>query len=134
MLSLQEIFDKGLAHIRQQGAPSMEGSSCKYLCENGNSCVVGGLMLPELRSSNFDAADCTTVRTMASGGQAERGFVYALAKSGVNTRGGGVLDLLAEMQMCHDSASSHGGAFIEHFEATMSQTAKRLGLVYKAAL
>ena len=129
MLSQQEIFDKGLAHIRQQGEPSLEGQSCRYLAVSGNSCVVGGLILPELRSAEFDDSSNTSVRSLIR----DLKFNEALRQSGIDTGRPGVIDLLDAMQLCHDGASDRLD-FISTFERYMKQNAGMVGLTYTPAV
>lgn len=133
MLSLQEIFDRGLAHIRQQGEPSLRGASleCMYLNPQGLSCAVGCLIKPELLAKlNFDQPDngSTSISRLLS--QEDSGMENALLESGISVDED-VVRLLAGMQQCHDSASSDCD-FMPSFESNMENLADHVALTYKA--
>lgn len=128
MLSLQEIFDKGLAHIRKQGVPSKRGFGCLYNGPNGTSCIVGGLMEPEHRRREFDVATSSSVRAMI---RSDEAFVNALSMVGLDVEDPRVIDLLEELQWCHDKASEgEEDDFMGEFETHMADLAAARGLDY----
>lgn len=55
----QEIFDKVLAHLRQQGEAAKSGGNCAYRSSNGNMCAIGCLMPDEVYRPEYEGAEVT---------------------------------------------------------------------------
>jgi len=43
-MTLQEMFDKAIAHFARMGKPSMYGGDCAYRDYGGNKCIVGAFI------------------------------------------------------------------------------------------
>lgn len=43
-MDLQEVFTKGLEHLRKQRSPAYERGECRYRARNGNRCFIGGVI------------------------------------------------------------------------------------------
>jgi len=127
MLTAQQIFDKGLAHIRSQGKASVVLSTfssrwaCRYLGPDGAKCIVGALIDDAYYDPDMEGR---SVGDLNFPGQ------LALHRSGVNWEAG--LGLLTDMQRAHDNAANPRGAlpFMEEFEQRMQKAARRHGLTY----
>ena len=133
MKTLQEIFDYGLNHIRQQGAQCIKdgGTDCAYRNAAGHSCIVGGFFTAENYDPEFDSGKCggPAVTLMVKRSSA---FNDELDQAGVDTEDWQVVSLLSEMQGCHDKVVFGGGdgEFIRDFNRRMQDLANRLGLNY----
>jgi len=142
MLTLQEIFDKGLSHIRMQGCASIKNQACVYRNPQGHACVVGGLIKDEHYNPIFDMNGGIAAWKLKSSwtstphaGQDIQELGAALMKSGVNAKDDGVVDLLTHMQRAHDNASTFSGPFsqknfMQEFEQRMKQVALLHNLQY----
>lgn len=137
MLTLQQIFDKGLAHIRKQGGPARdeESDKCVYRSSNGRACIVGCLIADEDYQKAFDPAAGSGVDTMIRDNPE---FRQALLNSGVDvhreefgyTRGP-VRALLSSMQGVHDSGEDvSDGKWLPTFESKMADVATVHALTY----
>lgn len=134
MKTLQEIFDFGLAHIRQQGMACVDadkGGACAYRNAAGQSCIVGGFFTAETYDPEFDQNDLggTTADVLVERCDA---FNRALGQVGVDTEDSKVVNLLRRMQECHDRCTRlFGDEFQQQFAVEMQQLADNLGLEYK---
>lgn len=101
----QEIFDKIVAHLRQQGKKSMmfitngmtrPEMSCAYRGENGTSCAIGCLIPDNEYSSVFEGGRFSGVMRYAvhNGGEDKFPTIYALSDHS---------NFLLSMQDVHDS-------------------------------
>lgn len=126
--TLQEIFDFGLAHIRQQGEPCRgSDGTCKYRNDEGQSCIVGGFLTPETYLPEFDSVECggTSVYNLMD---RLPSFRAAMLAAGVDVADTKVRNLLSWMQHCHDSAPL--SVFIPSFNGLMRKVANDFGLAY----
>lgn len=132
--TLQEIFDFGLNHIRQQGMACVDadkGGTCAYRNAAGQSCIVGGFFTAETYDPEFDQSD-SGVTSVAQLVERCDAFNLALDEVGVDTEDSKVVNLLRGMQECHDGcASTFGDEFRQAFAVGMQRLADKLGLKYK---
>lgn len=131
MLSKQEIFDRGLAHIRQQGKKCSNDTTCLYSDGQGNKCIVGGFIPDNDYEESFDSEGNSGVFSMV---QNNPKFAQALAKQGIDVKDVEVVDLLRRMQRAHDFMAEYtgGGAAksMASFEVNMARVAQNLELHY----
>lgn len=120
---LQSLFDRSLAHIRQQGKPSVnaDGSSCAYRFGE-LQCAAG----PFITSYHEDMEGETWL------GVCDR-FPEQVEQLAFENRG-----IMRSMQTCHDSAvietdDSEFEGFMPIYERNMRELAEVTGLEYKAA-
>lgn len=134
-LSLQQIFDKALFGIREQGRLSgiLSGgltSVCNYrMCVDGATlkCVVGQLIPDNVYDPTFDTDAITGAATLID---CSPDFVAALRAGGVDANDNDVEDLLIRLQDAHDDAvwsQSPMGTF----EINMKALAHHVGLTYR---
>lgn len=100
----QEAFDKMVAHLRKQGAKSMQDTLCMYRGENGMMCAVGCL-IPD--SEYSDDLEGIAISDMAEKPDCLEGFNP---------------DMIDDMQTCHDQHD------VEKWEASFERIALRFNL------
>jgi hypothetical protein len=108
MLTLQQIFDQGVAQVVLQGCLAQvdAGGGCSYRTSEGNKCIVGGFIADPDYSPAFDdtrAYEDTSVAYLINH-SAE--FRKALMNAGIDWANPKVVDLLKEMQDAHDQSTS----------------------------
>ncbi len=133
MKTLQEIFDFGLNHIRTQGALCTDSEgSCVYKNKQGQSCIVGGFIPEELYDPLFDELvgsfqpACRYAQGDGERAEISNQFLNVLRSQKVDVDDELVVNLLAEMQLAHDSADD-----LAYFETLMSDVAVTHSLDYK---
>lgn len=121
---LQSLFDRSLAHIRQQGVPSvdLDGESCVYRGSSGRACAAAPFIV------NYNTA--MEGETWIGVCQAFKREVESLAWENQS--------FVRRLQMCHDSAVIDSTfddfeSFMPTYEANMKQAAAEYELEYKAA-
>ena len=109
MISNQEVFDKVVAHARQQGCKSIdeEGRLCLYRDGLGNKCFAGIFIPDEIYNPKMEG--CPIPQLVED---------YNLF-SEVDT------DLLYSLQTIHDYTTATG------WETRFKKLAEKRGLVYK---
>lgn len=117
-LSLQEIFDKVISHLRKQGVQSGSSGDCLYRGPNGTMCAVGCLIKDEFYSNELEdmPADCSIVlKSLVSSGilaPAENGAYGEVTK----------IHLLSDLQELHDTRMCDGiGEEFEKFAITIAE-------------
>lgn len=118
-LTMQQIFDKVVTHLRTQKIPSIEAGDCLYRGPNGLKCAVGALITDEAYK---DSLEDLPVR--------EKLVMEALVNSGVlyeeclkhDSVESDKIDLLADLQHLHDTCMFDGE---EYFEEELLKVAKR---------
>ncbi len=85
----QEIFDKVVTHLRQQGRPAAYADGCRYRAENELSCAVGCLISDADYTSDIEGLAVTEIDPRI------------LWNSGI---GPDQMDLLTDLQLCHDES------------------------------
>ncbi len=144
-MTLQEIFDTGLAHVRAQGLPSMkaptsanEASTCAYRGEGGRKCIVGCFIPDDVYDPAWDIPDIgvtigggTGVAQLSRRSAAFRDFLRGVSDSPDRP------DFLSALQACHDGAATDmcgdedTKGFLRAFENRMAALARAFDLTYK---
>lgn len=114
----QEIFDRVVAHLRQQGRPAREGSWCRYLTADGLKCAVGAL-IPDGHPAQTDLDGDPTPQILAE--RYPNLFEPHLVE-------GGPWGLLRQLQKAHDEAT--GANWLAVVEQQLVDVASQFGLHY----
>ncbi len=126
----QEVFDKVLAHLRQQGRASfiVTGTlgtfgdiTCMYRSDSGDMCAVGCLIPDELYSLSMEESTIDDV--LAKSPTLQQLF------DGVD------FELLSDLQFAHDMLMPKEGyddSEISMWEYEMAEIATKYGLMYHA--
>jgi hypothetical protein len=115
MLSIQEVFDRVVTHLRTQGKPSKDVTgSCSYRGINGTSCAVGCLIDDEFYDPELEGHSLPALHQLVPGYAAPnyenqleinacKGVLEALEKSLGRPVRGSLLEMLKELQNAHDN-------------------------------
>jgi len=124
MITMQETFDFVVGKIREQGCASIVegGSSCLYRGSNGTKCAAGHVIPDDKYDLIFEG--CTVVTKPWDGMREGVKKLYEVLKET-----GHDLDLLRNLQRCHDDASSFKN-FMEKFEINVKEIATLKELTY----
>ena len=113
-MTLQEMFDKAVAHFAQMEKPSMStpseygGSDCAYRGHEGNMCIVGAFIEDEHYDPSFEGKGVREYDPF-NGTCPVQPVLNALVKSmGVEALSVEKIDLLFQLQLIHDD---HSGGF-----------------------
>lgn len=127
----QELFDRTLKLIREQGEPSYDSStySCKYRYMKSDGKVLkcaAGVHLPDNKCDGFEGDNCglspdeiTVCNTIKS--DAHEYF----ESLGYNTT------LLRECQIAHDEAARNNDSYKERFIVEFNEKMKKVAETYK---
>lgn len=119
----QQLFDRALAGIRQQGGPAMLHHSdachqCVYLADNGRRCAAGHLM--------------NNPSSFITGNADEDGPKEELFQSGISPE---QIPFVKELQQAHDDSAFKNkyfpNDFLKSFETNMKELAERHCLRYQ---
>jgi len=110
-MTLQEMFDKAVAHFAQMQNPSMStpseygGSDCAYRGHEGNKCIVGAFIDDEHYKHTFEGKGVLEFSTLGKtcGVQPVRNAVAA--SMGVEALDDDQANLLFQLQLIHDDHS-----------------------------
>ena len=110
-MTLQEMFDKAVAHFAQMQKPSMStpsvygGSDCAYRGHEGNKCIVGAFIDDEHYKHTFEGKGVLEFSTLGKtcGVQPVRNAVAA--SMGVEALDDDQANLLFQLQLIHDDHS-----------------------------
>jgi len=110
-MTLQEMFDKAVAHFAQMEKPSMStpseygGSDCAYRGHEGNKCIVGAFIDDEHYKHTFEGKGVLEFSTLGKtcGVQPVRNAVAA--SMGVEALDDDQANLLFQLQLIHDDHS-----------------------------
>jgi len=137
-LTLQEIFDKCVAHLRKQNKKSYRGycsldAYCAYRGKDNTKCAVG-CFIPDLAYTQI-IEGITISQVLAYTGteespQAERIVILKslLQLSGLNLKAEGVGALLEALQTLHDKSSGPNPFRSVAFRRWVAEIADRFGL------
>lgn len=117
-LTLQQMFDISLAHIRSTRTKSIKPGSTSVCVYSGSGCAASVFLRPE-RRDEFDAmyaGHSVSWLTLAGTGHVPEHESY----------------FVRELQNCHDRTPNKDGqeAFMAEYERSMSYLAERRGLTY----
>ena len=107
----QEIFNKVITHLRQQGRPARvkrgDVETCMYAAPNGAACAVGCLINPKAYHPDIEGVGMQTAISCVVDEEDcvedDKGFLLlqVLEASGIRTDGH-TLRLLEDLQSAHD--------------------------------
>lgn len=66
MLNKQEIFDKCLGHLRNQGKPAIVNGGCAYRGPNDTRCAIGFLIADEYYRKDLEEANVSSANVQES--------------------------------------------------------------------
>lgn len=123
LLNHQQAFDKMLAHVRQQGRPSMNGTACLYRGPGGRMCAVGCLIPDNCYDMNLEGMP-------ASNGAVLDALVGTVLEASLPWRN----FLEDAQQSLHDRPFRHAGvsasAFLSLVEKSAQSFAAQFNLTY----
>ena len=110
-MTLQEMFDKAIAHFADMDRPSMSthseygGSDCAYRGHEGNKCIIGAFIDDEHYDPSFEGKGVREYESF-NGTCTVQPVLNALVKSmGVEALSVEKIDLLFQLQLIHDDHS-----------------------------
>lgn len=124
-MTKQEIFDKALFGVREQGKPSMEDGLCVYKNKDGCKCPIGHLMTDKTYDKKFEE------KTLVKGGVVKTWFIQEFGNDN--------LALGISMQYAHDKScdysmmtrtTAHNNVFMSKFEQAMKVISIEYSLKY----
>lgn len=124
MLTIQEIFDKSIGGLLEQGRPSRTDDGCVYAGPHGTACAVG-ILLPREVAQEWDSEGTFGINTiMNSAASRCKKKLQQLVEAGIpvdwNT-----LIFLSDLQRVHDSYN------LDDFELSIKYGARELAARYK---
>lgn len=118
MNNSQEVFDFVVSSIVKQGRPSMDGTRCRYRNTEGLKCAAGMLIPDDVYHPSMEGMGILKLSSQF------KDVIPNSIKYNMN--------LIVELQSCHDSAASYcGDAFLKLFTGTAKQIAEKNNLTYK---
>ncbi len=152
MMTLQEIFDRAVAHIRKQRVPSVKPGTrdCMYRDPVGNKCLIGAFVPDDAYKPEWDGASSGTSIGFLSLLDRDQDFSKVMREQSLLDKlepAGALSDLrdsahairqrglaLRELQTCHDYAANdakqEGADFMEAIEANFRRFAGNHNLKY----
>jgi hypothetical protein len=114
-MNLQQIFSKGLAHLRAQGKPAIdENGDCLYRAPDGCKCFIGGLIPDDKYGPHIENGSASKVRNLFDADPDIDGHI-----------------LNAMQAQLHDAPAQDPDNFMERVEAAAQNFAKQHGLEYR---
>ena len=111
-MTLQEMFDKAVAHFASMDRPSMStpseygGTDCAYRGHEGNMCIVGAFIEDEHYDPSFEGKGVREYESF-NGTCRVQPVLNAVVKSmGVEALAFEKIDLLFQLQQIHDDVST----------------------------
>jgi len=111
-MTLQEMFDKAVAHFADMEKPSMStpseygGTDCAYRGHEGNKCIVGAFIEDEHYESSFEGKGILEWDSKLMETRAFQPVLNAVAASiGVEALNDDQSQLLYKLQLIHDDHS-----------------------------
>tara|TARA_R110000824_G_scaffold305908_1_gene493636 strand:- start:3 stop:434 length:432 start_codon:yes stop_codon:yes gene_type:complete len=111
-MTLQEMFDKAIAHFTQMEKPSMStpseygGTDCAYRGHEGNKCIVGAFIEDEHYESSFEGKGVLEYGTFNKSCGVQPVLSAVAASMGVEALDEDKANLLFQLQLIHDDVSS----------------------------
>jgi hypothetical protein len=113
-MTLQEMFDKAIAHFADMDRPSMStpseygGSDCAYRGHEGNKCIVGAFIDDEHYKHTFEGKGVLEYSTLNRSCGVQPVLNAVAASMGVEALDDEQSQLLYKLQLIHDD---HSGGF-----------------------
>jgi hypothetical protein len=110
-MTLQEMFDKAVAHFADMDRPSMStpseygGTDCAYRGHEGNMCIVGAFIEDEHYESSFEGKGVLEYGTFNKSCGVQPVLNAVAASMGVESLGDEQSQLLYKLQLIHDDYS-----------------------------
>ena len=110
-MTLQEMFDKAVAHFASMDRPSMStpseygGSDCAYRGHEGNMCIVGAFIEDEHYESSFEGKGVLEYGTFNKSCGVQPVLNAVAASMGVEALNDDQSQLLYKLQLIHDDNS-----------------------------
>lgn len=120
MLTKQEIFDKVVAHLRQQKVPAMDGGHCAYRSEDGKQCAIGCLIADSEYHTWMEGLD---VASLLKDSRCPGDLQERLGVKDNLDRHSDLFIFLSRLQAVHDSYSQ-----LVSWEEMLQETAEMFGL------
>jgi len=113
-MTLQEMFDKAVAHFADMDRPSMStpseygGTDCAYRGHEGNKCIVGAFIEDEHYESSFEGKGVLEYGTFNKSCGVQPVLNAVAASMGVEALDDEQSQLLYKLQLIHDDNTSDG--------------------------
>ena len=110
-MTLQEMFDKAVAHFADMDRPSMStpseygGSDCAYRGHEGNKCIVGAFIDDEHYKHTFEGKGVLEFSTLGKTCGVQPVLNAVAASMGVEALDEDKANLLFQLQLIHDDHS-----------------------------
>jgi len=110
-MTLQEMFDKAIAHFADMDRPSMStpncegGTDCAYRGYEGNKCIVGAFIDDEHYESSFEGKGVLEYSTFNKSCGVQPVLNAVAASMGVEALNDDQSQLLYKLQLVHDDNS-----------------------------
>ena len=110
-MTLQEMFDKAIAHFADMDRPSMStpncegGTDCAYRGYEGNKCIVGAIIDDEHYESSFEGKGVLEYSTFNKSCGVQPVLNAVAASMGVEALNDDQSQLLYKLQLVHDDNS-----------------------------
>jgi len=110
-MTLQEMFDKAVAHFAQMQKPSMStpseygGSDCAYRGHEGNKCIVGAFIDDKHYKHTFEGKGVKEYSTFNKSCGVQPVLNAVAASMGVEALDDDQANLLFQLQLIHDDHS-----------------------------
>ena len=110
-MTLQEMFDKAVAHFASMDRPSMStpseygGSDCAYRGHEGNKCIVGAFIDDEHYKHTFEGKGVLEYGTLNKSCGVQPVLNAVAASMGVEALDEDKANLLFQLQLIHDDHS-----------------------------
>ena len=110
-MTLQEMFDKAIAHFADMDRPSMStpseygGSDCAYRGHEGNKCIVGAFIDDEHYKHTFEGKGVLEFSTLGKTCGVQPVLSAVAASMGVEALDEDKANLLFQLQLIHDDHS-----------------------------
>ena len=110
-MTLQEMFDKAVAHFASMDRPSMStpseygGSDCAYRGHEGNKCIVGAFIEDHHYKHTFEGKGVLEFSTLGKTCGVQPVLSAVAASMGVEALDEDKANLLFQLQLIHDDHS-----------------------------
>ena len=110
-MTLQEMFDKAIAHFAQMEKPSMStpseygGSDCAYRGHEGNKCIVGAFIDDEHYDVAIESKGVLEYESFNKSCGVQPVLNAVVKSMGVEALSDEKIDLLFQLQLIHDDHS-----------------------------
>ena len=110
-MTLQEMFDKAIAHFADMDRPSMStpseygGSDCAYRGHEGNKCIVGAFIEDHHYKHTFEGKGVLEFSTLGKTCGVQPVLSAVAASMGVEALDEDKANLLFQLQLIHDDHS-----------------------------